>query len=85
MEGKQNKESLYTVIENNADLKLSGATEKHTLVLGKTPKLNLDRFAALTTEMSSPDTNALHELLHWQNNETKRVKKAAKMSMNTSE
>ncbi|MBE5321594.1 DUF2807 domain-containing protein [Pedobacter sp. MR2016-19] len=52
-------ESLYTIIENNADLKLSGATEKHTLVMGKTPKLNLDRFAALTTEMSSPDTNAL--------------------------
>jgi len=27
--------------------------------MGKTPKLNLDRFAALTTEMSSPDTNVL--------------------------
>ncbi|MFD2581451.1 GIN domain-containing protein [Pedobacter vanadiisoli] len=52
-------ESLYTVIENNADLKLSGATEKHTLVMGRTPKLNLDRFAALTTEMSNPDANAL--------------------------
>ena len=51
-------ESLYTVIENHADLKLSGATEKHTLVMGRTQKLNLDRFAALTTEMSSPDTNA---------------------------
>ncbi|MBB6238264.1 hypothetical protein HDC90_002896 [Pedobacter sp. AK013] len=50
--------SLYTVIENNADLKLSGATEKHTLVMGRTPKLNLDRFAALTTEISNPDTNA---------------------------
>ncbi|WP_431291867.1 GIN domain-containing protein [Pedobacter sp. P26] len=52
-------ESLYTVIEDNADLKLSGATEKHTLVMSKTPKLNLDRFAALTTEVSNPDTNAL--------------------------
>ncbi|MBO9674296.1 MAG: DUF2807 domain-containing protein [Sphingobacteriaceae bacterium] len=52
-------ESLYTVIENNADLKLSGATERHTLVMGRTPKLNLDRFAALTTEMSNPDSNAL--------------------------
>lgn len=72
MEGKQNKESLYTVIENNADLKLSGATEKHTLVLGKTPKLNLDRFAALTTAWIQ-----MHcKLLHWQNNETKRVKKS---------
>ncbi|WP_343524580.1 DUF2807 domain-containing protein [Pedobacter sp.] len=48
-------ESLYTVIENNADLKLSGATEKHTLVMGRTPKLNLDRFAALTTETGNTD------------------------------
>ncbi|MGQ7855467.1 GIN domain-containing protein [Pedobacter sp. WC2501] len=55
-------ESLYTVIENNADLKLSGATNKHTLVMGKTPKLNLDRFAALTTEMSSPETIALQTI-----------------------
>ncbi|WP_166792277.1 hypothetical protein [Pedobacter alluvionis] len=38
---------------------MSGATEKHNLVMGKTPKLNLDRFAALTTEMTNPDTNAL--------------------------
>ncbi len=51
-----NTESLYTVIEGHADLKLSGATQDHILVMGKTPKLNLDRFAALKTKMSSPVT-----------------------------
>lgn len=49
-----NTESLYTVIEGHADLKLSGATQEHILVMGSTPKLNLDRFAALKTQMSSP-------------------------------
>jgi hypothetical protein len=49
-------ESLYTVMEENADLKLTGATNNHILVMGSTPKLNLDRFAALKTEMSAPKT-----------------------------
>jgi hypothetical protein len=49
-------ESLYTVIEGNSDLKLSGDTKKHSLVMGKTQKLNLDRFAALKTEMNTPET-----------------------------
>ncbi|RLJ79679.1 GIN domain-containing protein [Pedobacter alluvionis] len=49
-----NTESLYTVIEGRADLKLSGATAEHILVMGSTPKLNLDRFAAIKTQMSSP-------------------------------
>ncbi len=49
-----NTEGLYTVIEDRADLKLSGATQDHILVMGSTPKLNLDRFAALKTQMSSP-------------------------------
>ena len=49
-----NTESLYTVIEGRADLKLSGATQEHILVMGSTPKLNLDRFAAMKTKMSSP-------------------------------
>ncbi|MBB6235524.1 hypothetical protein HDC90_000121 [Pedobacter sp. AK013] len=49
-----NTESLYTVIEGRADLKLSGATGEHILVMGSTPKLNLDRFAAMKTQMSSP-------------------------------
>jgi len=49
-------ESLYTVIEDNSDLKLSGATESHSLVMGKTQKLNLDKFAALKTEMITPES-----------------------------
>jgi opacity protein-like surface antigen len=48
-------ESLYTVIEGNSDLKLSGATKNHNLVMGKTQKLNLDKFAALKTETSTPE------------------------------
>jgi hypothetical protein len=48
-------ESLYTVIEGHSDLKLSGATKSHNLVMGKTQKLNLDKFAALKTEMNSPE------------------------------
>eukprot|EP01012_Entosiphon_sulcatum_P007308 TRINITY_DN13680_c0_g1_i1.p1 TRINITY_DN13680_c0_g1~~TRINITY_DN13680_c0_g1_i1.p1 ORF type:complete len:209 (+),score=33.82 TRINITY_DN13680_c0_g1_i1:35-628(+) len=57
-----NTESLYTVIEGNSDLKLKGATQKHTLVMGKTQKLNLDRFAALKTEMSTPQSLQLAAL-----------------------
>lgn len=52
-------ESLYTVMEGNADLKLSGATQSHSLVMGSTPKLNLDKFAASKTEMTSPATNII--------------------------
>ncbi|KQM69241.1 hypothetical protein ASE74_04305 [Pedobacter sp. Leaf216] len=49
-------ESLYTVIEDNSDLKLSGDTKSHSLVMGKTQKLNLDKFAALKTEMNTPES-----------------------------
>jgi hypothetical protein len=52
-------ESLYTVMEESADLKLSGATANHILVMGSTPTLNLDRFAALKTEVSSPKTGSI--------------------------
>jgi hypothetical protein len=52
-------ESLYTIMEGNADLKLSGSTGNHSLVMGSTPKLNLDKFAALKTEMSSPATGTI--------------------------
>ena len=48
-------EGLYTVIAGNAELKLSGATDNHTLVMGKTPKLTIDRFAALKTNISSTE------------------------------
>ncbi|WP_316829817.1 GIN domain-containing protein [Pedobacter aquatilis] len=54
-----NTEGLYTVIQDNADLKLSGATDNHTLVMGKTPKLTIDRFAALKTNISSAEAKAV--------------------------
>ncbi|RZL26086.1 MAG: hypothetical protein EOO96_22755 [Pedobacter sp.] len=50
-------EGLYTVIEDYSDLKLSGATDNHTIVMGKTPKLTIDRFAALKTNMSSGEAS----------------------------
>jgi hypothetical protein len=50
-----NTESLYTVIEDHSDLKLSGSTENHSLVMGKTQKLDLDRFSALKTELNTPE------------------------------
>ncbi|MFC3563035.1 GIN domain-containing protein [Pedobacter jamesrossensis] len=52
-------EGLYTVIEGNAELKLSGATDNHTLVMGKTPKLTIDRFAALRTNISSTEAKEI--------------------------
>ena len=52
-------ESLYTVMEGSADLKLSGSTQTHSVVMGSTPKLNLDKFAALKTEMSAPATSTI--------------------------
>ncbi|MCZ4223239.1 GIN domain-containing protein [Pedobacter rhodius] len=52
-------EGLFTVIEDNADLKLTGATDNHTLVMGKTPKLTIDRFAALKTNISSAESHAM--------------------------
>jgi hypothetical protein len=52
-------EGLYTVINENADLKLSGSTDEHTLVMSKTPKLTIDKFAALKTKISSIETLAI--------------------------
>ena len=51
-------EGLYTVISGNSDLKLSGSTDNHTLIMGKTPKLTIDRFAALKTNISSFEAGA---------------------------
>jgi len=57
-----NTEGLYTVIKDNADLKLSGATDNHTVVMGDTQKLTMDRFAALKTNISSAEeTHAITE------------------------
>jgi len=46
-------EGLYTVIEDHADLKLSGSTNDHTLVMGDTQKLTMDKFAALNTHTNN--------------------------------
>jgi hypothetical protein len=54
-------EGLYTVIADNADLKLSGSTDQHTLVMGKSQKLTIDRFAALKTNISSVETFAVEK------------------------
>lgn len=54
-------EGLYTVIAENADLKLSGSTDQHTLVMGKSQKLTIDRFAALKTNISSVETFAVEK------------------------
>lgn len=52
-------EGLYTVIKENSDLKLSGATNDHILVIGRTPKLTMDKFAALKTNISAMETSAI--------------------------
>jgi len=54
-------EGLYTVIAEDADLKLSGSTDNHTLVMGKSQKLTIDRFAALKTNISSIETAAIEK------------------------
>ncbi|MCX2574987.1 GIN domain-containing protein [Pedobacter sandarakinus] len=54
-------EGLYTVIKDHADLKLSGSTDSHTLIMSSTPKLTIERFAALKTNISSIETLALEE------------------------
>ncbi|WP_316810682.1 GIN domain-containing protein [Pedobacter heparinus] len=41
--------SLYTVIKDQAGLKLKGSTNDHTLVKDDIAKLKMDQFAALTT------------------------------------
>lgn len=41
--------SLYTVIKDEAGLKLKGSTNDHTLVKDDIAKLKMDQFAALTT------------------------------------
>lgn len=52
-------EGLYTVIQDDADLKLSGSTDNHTLVMGNTQKLTIEKFAALKTNISSIEFTAV--------------------------
>jgi len=54
-------EGLYTVIRDEADLRLSGSTDVHTLIMSKTPKLTIDCFAALKTSISSVETDAVEK------------------------
>jgi hypothetical protein len=56
-----NTEGLYTVIKDNSDLKLSGSTDNHTLIMGKTPKLTIDRFAALKTNITTEDAGESYD------------------------
>jgi len=54
-------EGLYTVIADNADLKLSGSTDNHILVMGKSQKLTIDKFAALKTNISSVESTVIEK------------------------
>ncbi|MBO9672072.1 MAG: DUF2807 domain-containing protein [Sphingobacteriaceae bacterium] len=54
-------EGLYTVIADHADLKLSGSTDNHILVMGKSQKLTIDRFAALKTNISSVESTVIEK------------------------
>ncbi|WP_131537313.1 GIN domain-containing protein [Pedobacter nototheniae] len=49
-------ESLYTVIKDKSDLRLSGSTDSHTLLMDKTPTISMERFAALKTSVSNAET-----------------------------
>lgn len=55
-------EGLYTVIEDHADLTLSGSTGDHMLVMGNKQKLTMDKFVAANTKTSLTTENALASL-----------------------
>jgi len=50
-----NTESLYTVIKENADLKLAGFTGEHTIVMGKKNKLYTNKLKALETNKDTTE------------------------------
>lgn len=52
-------EGLYTVIENEAKLNLSGSTNDHMLVMGRNQKLTMDKFAAAKTQTRYTPENGL--------------------------
>jgi Putative auto-transporter adhesin, head GIN domain len=52
-------EGLYTVIEDQADLTLSGSTNDHMLVMGKGQRLTMDKFVAMNTKTSLNTENSL--------------------------
>ncbi|MEH3113896.1 GIN domain-containing protein [Pedobacter terrae] len=55
-------EGLYTVIEDHADLTLSGSTGDHMLVMGTQQKLTIDKFVAANTKTSLHTEDALASL-----------------------
>lgn len=72
---KANTESLYTVINGNANLELLGTTDSHILKSDGIAILNTERFAALKTEyVTSEEAVALNA-----NANGTKAKKAAKL------
>ncbi|WEK19486.1 MAG: DUF2807 domain-containing protein [Candidatus Pedobacter colombiensis] len=51
--------SLYTVLKDNASLRLKGSSKDHTLAKGKAAKLKMDQFAAVKTTVNSVDGQLL--------------------------
>ncbi|PTT01683.1 hypothetical protein DBR11_06780 [Pedobacter sp. HMWF019] len=54
-------QGLYTSLQDNANLKLSGSTDDHMLEMGNTQRLNIDNFVASNTQYLSMDTLALEK------------------------
>lgn len=53
---KANTLSIYTVVNDRADLELLGNSEKHIIKTQGTATMNTERFAALVTNHEQPDT-----------------------------
>ena len=52
---KTNTESIYTVVDNYATLKLKGATQNHTLANSTTSEIVIDKFASASTVVNTID------------------------------
>lgn len=48
--------SLYTMISGKSDLRLSGSCGEHTLVKNNSSRLNIDKFASVSTIRTSTDS-----------------------------
>ena len=53
---KANTLSIYTVVNDRADLELLGNSERHIIKAQGTATMNTERFAALVTNHEQPDT-----------------------------
>ncbi|WP_131536859.1 GIN domain-containing protein [Pedobacter nototheniae] len=56
-----NTQGLYTVIEGNTNLKLTGYTDNHTLQMGKEQKLTAYDFVALNTNVIPTEVLAINK------------------------